>query len=313
MPVMDGIRATKAIRALPRGNQVPILAMTANAFEEDRQQCLAAGMNDHVSKPVDPEALFSALLKWLPKKMAHTTAHPSELAPLTTPTATLASVPVAPVDIHTALHAIEGFDYQQGLKGVRGKLSLYLQLLSKYAAMHRDDVALILGHLQAQQHSEALRLAHSLKGMAATLGATQLQGLAAQLESGIKNQLSNSEISALAAEVNRVQQTLIEAITALPTVESVANNPAPPSQPAAAPAEIDWMLLRSGLNQIEALLVEDNIQVNQLIRRHVILFQRAFGHAATELERLIQACEYQSALELIASLRKTYRQLTQLI
>jgi len=65
MPRMNGIEATRAIRARPDGGSVPILAMTANAFEDDRRQCMACGMNDFVAKPVDPTVLFSRLLKWL--------------------------------------------------------------------------------------------------------------------------------------------------------------------------------------------------------------------------------------------------------
>lgn len=68
MPVLDGIKATRAIRALPGRGTVPILAMTANAFEEDRQDCLAAGMNDFIAKPVDPDHLFITLLRWLDRR-----------------------------------------------------------------------------------------------------------------------------------------------------------------------------------------------------------------------------------------------------
>ena len=67
MPLMNGVEATRAIRQLPGMSAIPILAMTANAFEKDRDTCLAAGMNDHFGKPVDPDVLYEILLRWLKK------------------------------------------------------------------------------------------------------------------------------------------------------------------------------------------------------------------------------------------------------
>jgi CheY-like chemotaxis protein len=69
MPVMDGLDATRAIRQLPdKGTAVPIIAMTANAFDEERQRCIDAGMDDHIGKPVSAEQLFLTLHAWLSGK-----------------------------------------------------------------------------------------------------------------------------------------------------------------------------------------------------------------------------------------------------
>ncbi|MPN24900.1 Sensor histidine kinase RcsC [bioreactor metagenome] len=65
MPGIDGVAASQAIRAQPGGSELPIIALTANTFSEDRQRCLDAGMDDHISKPVDPERLFATLYRWL--------------------------------------------------------------------------------------------------------------------------------------------------------------------------------------------------------------------------------------------------------
>ncbi len=82
MPVIDGLAASRAIRQLPGRALLPIVAITANAFAEDRQRCLDAGMNDHLAKPVSPEELYAALLRWLPETAARPESHESGRLPM---------------------------------------------------------------------------------------------------------------------------------------------------------------------------------------------------------------------------------------
>ena len=107
MPVMDGLAATRAIRRLPGRERTPILAMTANAFEEDRRVCLEAGMNDHVAKPVDPEALFVALHRWLSRNADPTpAAAPRPAVPA--PDSSAPTVALDAADVHALIERLAG-------------------------------------------------------------------------------------------------------------------------------------------------------------------------------------------------------------
>ncbi|MDD2743213.1 MAG: ATP-binding protein, partial [Rhodocyclaceae bacterium] len=183
MPVMDGVTATRLIRA--SGNQLPILAMTANAFGEDRQRCLDAGMNDHVAKPVDPQNLYAAIIKWLPA--------PSFQSP--PPLATKASAPSASAEITLdRLATIPGLDPALGLKAVRGKLAVYTRLLQSFVTSHSGDSLAIEQALSANDSAQAERLAHSLKGASATLGLITLSEAAKHLELTLRQRAPNADV-----------------------------------------------------------------------------------------------------------------------
>jgi PAS domain S-box-containing protein len=197
MPVMDGFETSRRLREQPRLRDLPIIALTANAMASDRQRCLDAGMNDHVSKPVNLSELFAALERWVRPRHER---------------ATQALLVEKERDGGGALPMLPGIDTVAGLAQVSGKTALYLKVLRKF---RQQFVAGFEGECIAAMQSDSwpavIRLAHSLKGVARTLGAFQLGDLAMQLENAVRNDPTQAAncLNALSAEMAVIAAGLV--------------------------------------------------------------------------------------------------------
>jgi len=294
MPVMDGLEATEAIR---RGGHLalPIVAMTANAFGEDRQRCLDAGMNDHMPKPVDPAVLYAKLLQWLPRpaagegRAARTGVDRAEVLPAAAALAAPAPSdgPVSAGDMRARLEQVPGLDVAYGLKNLRGRIPNYLRLLRKYAEGHAGDPERIRVALaDGTDMQEVRRLAHSLKGVAGMIGATGVQGPAAELEVAIREAHGALAIESSLNRVAAAQAALVTAIRSLP--ELASEGPAPDPQAVA-----------TVLARAEALLAEGDVAVQQLVRESVELLQAGLGDEWRRFERAVLAYDFPRALEIL--------------
>jgi two-component system sensor histidine kinase/response regulator len=166
MPVMDGHQATAKIRSEPRFTSLPIYAMIAHATLEERDFCLANGMNGHIAKPIDPALLFDTLSK-IPRQGGADVVAPSA------DTGTSAPAELPPVD---------GLDSADGLRRVGGNSKLYVKLLRQFASQQADAVEQIRTALASKDGAVATRLAHTLRGVAGNLGAQRVQDAAGAVE-----------------------------------------------------------------------------------------------------------------------------------
>ena len=192
MPQLDGVAATRRIRSTYSAERLPIVAVTAHAFDEERERCLAAGMNDFVTKPVEPARLLGVLARCLPARV------------------TLASQGPSPRAIALP-KAIPGFDIAGTLGLFCGNASVVERLLGTFSARCAGTGRMIQTALDEGRTDDARALIHGFRGAAATLGAVGLSDLAARLERALKA----ADRSAIAADLLALSREMESAATAL--------------------------------------------------------------------------------------------------
>jgi PAS domain S-box-containing protein len=296
MPVLDGIAATAAIRDLPGYAHTPILAMTANAFTEDRATCLAAGMNDHIPKPLDPDILFATLLKWLPESAgtpAATQRIPKAAAQKVGAGGTAATGIEARI---AALRCLDGIDVDAGLKVAHGNAERYLRLMQLFATSHADGMDRLCAQYDAGHLEDARREAHSLKGAAATLGIHVLQQRALELENAIRGNAPAEHICDLARDFEEAYAGLAQRIAAAAAAPVAAEATTPYDSEAALQV----------MDRLESLLAYDDIAAGDLLSEQRPLLVAILGAAPlVAIERQMQRYDYARALALLRATRST--------
>jgi len=277
MPVMDGVEATRQVRQMPRFAKLPIVAMTANVLSVDRERCLAAGMNDFIAKPIEPDLLWQALLKWIPPRHAAVFL-PSEAAEAVSPAPTFAQ-------------GIAGLDSGPALRRMLGNTRFYLASLRKFCAVQGSTCAMLRREIDAGDRVAAHRRAHTLKAIAASIGATTLAAKAEALEAALKSESSEVDVEALIDALNLDIRELISALE--------ASLPAPEG-----PTADEALTGVASLDDLEALLTASNPEAMAWLDHHL---ERLRGDLPathlTEIVAAVRSCDLDDALRLLREAR----------
>ncbi len=275
MPEMDGLTATRKLRADPRHALLPVVAMTAHAMAGAREPGLQPGMTAHITKPIDPQQLYQVLLRVLRRRRGEV----DESAPVTEE-----DIQVLPPALASLAEA--GIDLRLGLRHHLNRISFYTRVLRGFAAEYARAGEDLDRHLRERQWPEALRLCHTLKSAAAGIGAGTLSHLAATLEAHCREERHDPAAQqTFAAELGRV----IGLLHGLghPAVEAT---PAPrrPARNVAA--------LRPLLGVIEQRLRDDDGTVADCLPALAVLLEGSAADKLKEITSAVDDLEYATAL-----------------
>ena len=296
MPVTDGYEATRLLRLNSRFVNLPIVAVSAHAMADERERCQVLGMNGHISKPIDPDTLYATLARF------NTVGAASRPGPTT-------SQPVGdaldPIPSDSGVSQIAGLDGRAGLRNAGGNAVLYAQLLKQFAKDYASFAKTVAAKFQPDHWDEARRHAHTLKGLAGSLGARELQSRAAALESSIRAgdpQAAHARLS----ETDDVLSALVAALHrhfGIPTW----TGPQPPERDATGTPPRGVALLAATwpdwLPRLAELLRQSDVEAKELWEsKRVEIAERLPQATALRVSTALENFDFETALRLLAEL-----------
>lgn len=278
MPVLDGYSATRALRKMPGFEDLPVIAMTANAMQGDRERALDAGMNDHIAKPVEVSNLFNTLSRWV---------SPREQPVQTRSEATQ----LKPVENFSKLAGIET---ERAIANLLNNTELYMRLLTGFYNSYTNFAE---KYRACANLEEATRYAHSLKSGAGNIGATSVQSLAEALEQSCKSGGEPALQTELIENVARaIEHARREIARVMPESSDTAG--------VEAQASAEQTGYRDVLLKLQELLAENDSEAISLIEQNERLLQVALPDRFSELEGAIRSYDFDEALYLLQSILK---------
>jgi signal transduction histidine kinase/CheY-like chemotaxis protein len=286
MPEMDGYEATQQIRSWEdarfdfkpvNGSSVlPIIAMTAHAMEGDKERCLAAGMNDYVTKPIDTRQLFEVLSRWIKpgdRKKSKITADPEKY------------------DTHIPAE-ISGIDIVTGLQRIGGNKKLYKSLLLAFVDMHSQTVQQIRSALEGNEIKKAADLTHAYKGISGNIGATVIFSLTSELEQVI-NQDRSSEINVLLNKLEEETKIITNSVTLWLEREKTAGKRRSDYNVVVWP--VDTSLIKPVLSSLASCLQDNNFDAIDNIKKLTTLVGPDNQQGLDKIEDLVNDLQFEEA------------------